>query len=93
MFLGHNNETIYVIWLVLWIWKDRDQRFMVAVMEQKNPPKEEHHRFIPLTDDNIYNCELCGFRIALLQIVNDQEQFKVCGKCLKEYIDQEAEKK
>jgi hypothetical protein len=39
---------------------------------------------------------LCGIRIALLQIVstsnaaNDQEQFKVCGTCLKEYIDQEA---
>jgi hypothetical protein len=71
---------------------------MVAVMEQKNPAVEEHHhRFLPLTNDNIYNCELCGIRIALLQIVtrstNDQEQFKVCGTCLKEYIDQEAEKK
>ena len=69
-------------------------------MEQKNPSmgEEEHHyRFIPLTGDNIYNCELCGIRIALLQIAtgstNDQEQFKVCGTCLKEYIDQEAEKK
>jgi hypothetical protein len=72
---------------------------MVAVMEQKNPAVEEHHhhRFLSLTDDNIYNCELCGIRIALLQIetrsTNDQEQFKVCGTCLKEYIDQEAEKK
>ena len=70
---------------------------MVAVMEQKDSPIEKHHRFIPLTDDkNIYNCELCGFRIAVLQIVSssnaadDQEQFKVCGTCLKEYIDQEA---
>jgi len=57
---------------------------------------EKHYHFIPLTYDNIYNCELCGIRIALLQIVctssaaNDQEQFKVCGTCLKEYIDQEA---
>lgn len=76
---------------------------MVAVMEQKNPSMEEeeeqHHcRFIPLTGDNIYNCELCGVRIAVLQIVtssitNNQEEFKVCGTCLKEYIDQEAEKK
>lgn len=70
---------------------------MVAVMEQKNPPVEERHRrFLPLMDDNIYNCESCGVRIAVLQIVtsttNDQEQFKVCGTCLKEYIDQEAEK-
>ena len=60
---------------------------MVAVME------EHHSHFLPLMDDNIYNCELCGVQIALLQIVNDQEQFKVCGTCLKEYIDQEAEKK
>jgi hypothetical protein len=72
---------------------------MVAVIKQKNPPTEEHHhRFLPLMDDNIYNCELCGVRIALLQIVtsstaNDQEQFKVCGTCLKEYIDQEAAEK
>ena len=70
---------------------------MVAVMEQKNPSMEEeqhHYRFIPLTGDNIYNCELCGIRIAVLHIVtsgiNDQEQFKVCGTCLKEYIDQEG---
>ena len=71
---------------------------MVAVMEQKNPSMEEeqhHYRFIPLTGDNIYNCELCGVRIAVLQIVtssttNNQEEFKVCGTCLKEYIDQEG---
>jgi hypothetical protein len=40
---------------------------------------------------------LCGIQIALLQIIsgtaNDQEQFKVCGMCLKEYIDQAAAKK
>ena len=69
---------------------------MVAVMGQKIPCMEDHRRFIPLTDDNIYNCELCGVRIALLQIatsINDQEQFKVCGTCLKEYTDQDAEKK
>ncbi len=70
---------------------------MVAVMEQKNSSVEEHRRrFLPLMDDNIYNCELCGVRIAVLQIVTstttDQGQFKVCGTCLKEYIDQEAEK-
>ena len=53
-----------------------------------------HYPFIPLTGDNIYNCELCGVRIAVLQIVTSgtkhQGQFKVCGTCLKEYIDQEA---
>ncbi len=70
---------------------------MVAVMEQKNSSVEEHRRrFLPLMDDNIYNCELCGVRIAVLQIVpsttTDQGKFKVCGTCLKEYIDQEAEK-
>jgi hypothetical protein len=67
---------------------------MVAVIEQKNPPIQKHYRFIPLTYDNVYNCELCGIRIAVLQIVsstiNDQEQFKVCGTCLEEYIDQES---
>ena len=71
---------------------------MVAIIEQKNPPIEEHHRFIPLMDDNIYNCELCGVGIALVQVVtssavNDQKQFKVCGTCLKEYIDQKAAEK
>ena len=69
--------------------------YMVAVMEQKIPRVKDHRRFISLTDDNIYNCELCGVRIAVLQIAtstNDQERFKVCGTCLKEYIDQEAEK-
>ena len=75
--------------------KQGEYRYMVAVMEPKNPPMEEHHRrFIALTDDKLYNCELCGVRIAVLQIVSsttsDQEQFKVCGTCLKEYIDQEA---
>jgi hypothetical protein len=58
----------------------------------------QHRYFTPLMDDNIYNCELCGVRIALLQIVtsstaDDQEQFKVCGTCLEEYIDQEAAEK
>ncbi|MFL6356842.1 MAG: hypothetical protein ACJ71C_09845 [Nitrososphaeraceae archaeon] len=81
----------------LWVGKQGEQRYMVSVIEEKNPPMEEHRRFIPLMDDNIYNSELCGVRIALLQIVNstanDQEQFKVCGTCLKEYIDQEAAKK
>ena len=82
----------------LWVGNEGEQD-MVAVIEQKNLPMEEqhHHRFFPLTNDNIYNCELCGIRIALLQIVastaNDQEQFKACGTCLKEYIDQAAAKK
>jgi ribosomal protein L37AE/L43A len=71
---------------------------MVAVIEQKNPAVEEcRRRFVPLMGDNIYNCELCGVQIAVLQIVShttkDQEQFKVCGTCLKEYIDQEVQKK
>ena len=63
---------------------------MVAVVEQKNSSTEEHHhyRFIPLMDDNIYNCELCGVRIALLEVEDDdQEQLKLCGTCIKEYID------
>jgi hypothetical protein len=64
---------------------------MVAVIEQENPSIEKHHHFFPIMDDNIYNCEFCGVRIALLQVENEhQEQFKLCGTCLKEYIDQEA---
>ena len=68
---------------------------MVAVIEQKSPSSfEKHHHhlhFFPVQDDNIYNCDLCGVRIALLQVENDhQEHFKLCGTCLKEYIDQEA---
>jgi hypothetical protein len=73
---------------------------MVAVIEQKNSPMEKHHRFIPLTDDNnIYNCELCGVRIAVLKIVSssnaadDQEQFKVCGTCLKNTLTKKQQKK
>jgi len=75
------------------VGKEGEQRYMVAIMEQKNPAVEEHRRFVPLMGDNIYNCELCGVGIAVLQIVsrtsNDQERFKVCGTCLKGYIDQE----
>ena len=81
----------------LCVSKEVEQKYMVAVIEQKNPAVEEHHHFVPLIGDNIYNCELCGIRIAVLQIVsrtiNDQEQFKVCGTCLEEYIDQEVEEK
>jgi hypothetical protein len=71
---------------------------MVAVIGQKIPHVEDHRRFIPLTYDNLYNCELCGFRTALLKVTtstaNDQEQFNVCGTCLKEYnIDQQAAEK
>jgi rubrerythrin len=71
-----------------------DERLSILEFQRQ---VHQPHRFLPLMDGNIYNCELCGVRIALLQIVsstaNDQEQFKVCGTCLKEYIDQEAAKK
>jgi hypothetical protein len=74
---------------------DERQKQLSAVGFQRQI--HQHRRFLTLMDDNIYNCELCGVQIALLQIVtsntNDQEQFKVCGTCLKEYIDQEAAKK
>ena len=55
-----------------------------------------HRRFLPLMGDNFYNCEFCGVGIAVIQIVtggNVEGQFKVCGACLKEYIDQQASKK
>jgi predicted nucleic acid-binding Zn ribbon protein len=57
---------------------------------------QQHRSFLPLMGDNFYNCEVCGVGIAVLQIVtadNGEGQFKVCGACLKKYIDQEAAKK
>ena len=57
---------------------------------------QRHRRFLPLMSDNFYNCEFCGVGIAVMQIVtggNGEGQFKVCGTCLKEYIDQESSKK
>ena len=57
---------------------------------------QRHRRFLPLMGDTFYNCELCGVGIAVIQIVtggNGEGQFKVCGSCLKEYIDKEAAKK
>lgn len=55
---------------------------------------QQHRRFLPLMGDNFYNCELCGVGIAVLQIVTDSRkgegQFKVCGACLKKYIDEET---
>ncbi|MBV9176785.1 MAG: hypothetical protein JO297_07080 [Nitrososphaeraceae archaeon] len=55
---------------------------------------KQHRRFLPLMGDNFYNCELCGVGIALLQIVTcsgeDEGKFKVCGACLKKYIDEQA---
>jgi hypothetical protein len=68
--------------------------------KQQSPGFQEHsqrhRRFLPLKGENFYNCEFCGVRIAVLQIVtggNGEGQFKVCGACLKEYVDQEAAKK
>jgi hypothetical protein len=57
---------------------------------------QRHHRFLPLMSDNFYNCEFCGVGIAVIQIVTGgkgEGQFKVCGACLKVYIDEEAIKK
>lgn len=55
---------------------------------------QQHRRFLPLMGDNFYNCELCGVGIAVLQIVagsgEGEGQFKVCGACLKKYIDEQA---
>ena len=55
-----------------------------------------HHRFLPLMSENFYNCEFCGVGMTVIQIVsggNSEGQFKVCGGCLKVYIDEEAVKK
>jgi transcription elongation factor Elf1 len=55
-----------------------------------------HRRFLPLMSDTFYNCEFCGVGVAVIKIVtagNVEGQFKVCGSCLKEYIDEQAAKK
>ena len=55
-----------------------------------------HRRFLPLTSDTFYNCEFCGVGIAVIKIDttgNVEGQFKACGSCLKEYIDEQAAKK
>jgi hypothetical protein len=47
-------------------------------------------------NDTFYNCEFCGVGIAVIKIVttgNVEGQFKVCGSCLKEYINEQAAKK
>ncbi len=70
-----------------WIRRQQSQGFQHS---------QRHRRFLPLMGDNFYNCEFCGVGIAVLQIVTGgkfEGQFKVCGACLKEYIDQEAVKK
>ncbi|HYA83666.1 MAG TPA: hypothetical protein VEH06_09505 [Candidatus Bathyarchaeia archaeon] len=55
-----------------------------------------HRRFLPLMSDTFYNCEFCGVGIAVIKIVtagNVEGQFKVCGSCLKQYIDDQAAKR
>jgi transcription elongation factor Elf1 len=54
-----------------------------------------HRRFLPLMGDIFYNCEFCGVGLAVIKIVTagNDVQFKVCGSCLKEYIDQQSTKK
>jgi hypothetical protein len=74
--------------------KDGNYKEMHETQKQQSPPRfqqhsnQRHSRFFPLMGDNFYNCELCGVRISVLQIVtgtvNGQEQFKVCSVCLKE---------
>jgi len=54
-----------------------------------------HRRFLPLMSNTFYNCEFCGVGIAVIKIDtagNVEEQSKVCGSCLKEYIDEQAAK-
>jgi transcription elongation factor Elf1 len=68
--------------------KDQSARF-----QQQS---QQHRRFLPLMSDTLYNCEFCGIGIAVIKIVttaNVEGQFKVCGSCLKEYIDEQVAKK
>ena len=77
-------------------WKKEAKRVIMRrwIRRQHSPGFQEHsqrhRRFLPLKGENFYNCELCGVRIAVLQIVtggNGEGQFKVCG------VDQEMAKK
>ena len=79
--------------------KEYKQQTQLPGLQQQHfhhQQQQHHRRFLPIMDDNIYNCEVCGVGIALLQIVTDtpngQEQFKACRTCLEEYIDQVAAK-
>jgi hypothetical protein len=62
---------------------------------QQSPKFEQqfhhHRRFLALMRDNLYNCELCGVGIAVLQIVttdthNGEQQFRVCSTCLEHVL-------
>jgi len=67
-------------------------------INKKQSPKFQsrpHRRFLPLMGDIFYNCEFCGVGLAVIKIVTagNDVQFKVCGSCLKEYIDEQSAKK
>jgi hypothetical protein len=71
--------------------KQSDNKMESAEVEQSRL----HSRFLHLTSDTFYNCEFCGVGIAVIKIVttgNIEEQFKVCGSCLQEYINEQAKK-
>ena len=76
----------------------KQQRQQPEFQRHFHHQQQRHHRhFLPIMDDNIYNCEVCGVGIALLQILTDtpngEEQFKACRTCLEQYIDQVSAKK
>ena len=75
--------------------KERSKESDHKKINQKHQQNRLHRRFLPLVGDNFYNCEFCGVGIAVIKIVTagNDVQFKVCGSCLKGYIDQQSAKK
>ena len=76
--------------------KQSDNRTNKKQQSAEFQQSRRHRRFLPLMSDTFYNCEFCGVGIAVIKIDtsgNVEGQFKVCGSCLKEYINQQAAKK
>ena len=76
--------------------KESDHKKINKKQQSTQQQSRRHRRFLPLMSDTFYNCEFCGVGIAVIKIVtagNVEGQFKVCGSCLKEYINEQAAKK
>ena len=76
--------------------KQSDNKINKKQQSAEFQQSRRHRRFLPLMSDTFYNCEFCGVGIAVIKIDtsgNVEGQFKVCGSCLKEYINEQAAKK
>lgn len=76
--------------------KQSDNKINKKQQSAEFQQQSRHRRFLPLMSNTFYNCEFCGVGIAVIKIDtvgNVEGQFKVCGSCLKEYINEQAAKK